>query len=66
MLNGRGCCASSLSDPEQVRQSLRRAIALADLVQIVPVHDSNAYDGIPNLPVRLTRVPTREVTDKPY
>jgi len=37
------------SDPEQVRQGLRRAIALADLMQIVPAHDLDAYDGIPQL-----------------
>jgi len=37
------------SDPEQVRQGLLRVIALADLMQIVPAHDGNAYDGIPRL-----------------
>jgi len=46
------------SDPEQVRQGLLRVIALADLMQIVPAHDGNAYDGIPHLPTRLTPVET--------
>jgi hypothetical protein len=41
------------SDPEQVRQNLLRVIALADLMQVVPAHDQNAYDGIPHLPARL-------------
>ena len=41
------------SDPEQVRQGLLRVIALADVMQIVPAHDLNAYDGIPRLPARL-------------
>ncbi|MGD0609798.1 MAG: MBL fold metallo-hydrolase [Streptosporangiaceae bacterium] len=42
------------SDPRQVRQGLLRVIALADLMQIVPAHDRNAYDGIPRLPLRET------------
>jgi N-acyl homoserine lactone hydrolase len=37
------------SDPEQVRQGLLRVIALADLMQIVPAHDCDAYAGIPFL-----------------
>ncbi len=52
-------------DPEQVRQGLLRVIALADLMQIVPAHDRDAYEGIPSLPVRLTPVPTNEATDQP-
>ena len=44
-------------DPEQVRQGLLRVIALADLMQIVPAHDRDAYEGIPSLPVRLTSSP---------
>ena len=40
------------SDPEQVRQGLLRVIALAELMQLVPAHDVNAYDGIPELPAR--------------
>ena len=40
------------SDPEKVRQGLLRVIALAGLMQIVPAHDRNAYDGIPRLPAR--------------
>ncbi len=51
------------SDPEQLRQSLLRVIALADLVQIVPAHDRDAYDGIPELPVRQTAIPTRDATE---
>jgi N-acyl homoserine lactone hydrolase len=43
------------SDPEQVRQGLLRVIALAGLMQIVPAHDHNAYDGIPRLPAQLAR-----------
>lgn len=38
------------TDPEQVRQCLLRVIALADLMQVVPAHDRDAYDGIPELP----------------
>ena len=38
------------SDPGQVRQDLLRVIALAGLMQIVPAHDRDAYDGIPRLP----------------
>jgi N-acyl homoserine lactone hydrolase len=34
----------------QLRQALLRVIALADLMQVVPAHDRNAYDGIPRLP----------------
>ena len=41
-------------DPGQVRESLLRVIAIADLMQIVPAHDLTAYDGIPRLPARLT------------
>jgi N-acyl homoserine lactone hydrolase len=37
-------------DPGQVRQGLLRVIALAGLMQIVPAHDRDAYDGIPLLP----------------
>ena len=38
------------SDPGQVRRGLLRVIALAGLMQIVPAHDRDAYDGIPLLP----------------
>ena len=41
-------------DPEQVRQGLLHVIALADLMQIVPSHDRDAYDGIAHLPARAT------------
>jgi glyoxylase-like metal-dependent hydrolase (beta-lactamase superfamily II) len=51
------------SDPQLVRQNLLRVIALADLMQIVPAHDADAYDGIANLPSRLTPLPTRESTE---
>ena len=40
------------SDPRQVREDLLRVIALAGLMQIVPAHDRDAYDGIPLLPTR--------------
>jgi N-acyl homoserine lactone hydrolase len=32
-----------------VREGLLRMIALDSLVQIVPAHDLDAYDGIPRL-----------------
>jgi len=38
------------SDAGQTRQGLLRVIALADLMQIVPSHDVNAYEGIPVYP----------------
>jgi hypothetical protein len=53
------------SDPGQVRQGLLRVIALADLMQIVPAHDLNAYDGIPRLPARLGPVPAPEAAEQP-
>ena len=53
------------SDPEQVRQGLLRVIALAGLMQIVPAHDRNAYDGIPHLPAQLARVPAPEAAEQP-
>ncbi len=40
------------SDPGQVRQGLLRVIALAGLMQVVPAHDRDAYDGIPRLPAQ--------------
>ena len=46
------------TDPEQVRQGLLRVIALADLMQIVPSHDRDAYDGIPRLPAQWTPIAT--------
>jgi glyoxylase-like metal-dependent hydrolase (beta-lactamase superfamily II) len=54
------------SDPEQVRQGLLRVIALADLMQIVPAHDSDAYGGIPHLPARLTAVPNLQTINQPH
>jgi glyoxylase-like metal-dependent hydrolase (beta-lactamase superfamily II) len=53
------------SDPEQVRQGLLRVIALADLMQIVPAHAREAYDGIPDLPARLAPFATQEPTEQP-
>ncbi len=41
------------TDPEQVRHNLLRVIALADLMQIVPSHDRDAYDGILLFPATL-------------
>jgi N-acyl homoserine lactone hydrolase len=37
------------SDPEQLRQGLRRVIAVESLMQIVPAHDLDSYQGIPLL-----------------
>jgi N-acyl homoserine lactone hydrolase len=54
------------SDPEQVRQGLLRVIALAGLMQIVPAHDRNAYDGIPRLPARLAPVPAPGAAEQPH
>jgi glyoxylase-like metal-dependent hydrolase (beta-lactamase superfamily II) len=54
------------SDPEQVRQGLLRVIALADLMQVVPAHDSDAYDGIPHLPARLTAAPNPQTIKQPH
>ena len=54
------------SDSEQVRQGLLRVIALADLMQIVPAHDRDAYDGIPRLPARLVPVPTPAAAEQPH
>jgi N-acyl homoserine lactone hydrolase len=54
------------TDPEQVRQNPLRVIALADLIQIVPSHDRNAYDGIPLLPTRLAPVPTSGAAELPH
>jgi glyoxylase-like metal-dependent hydrolase (beta-lactamase superfamily II) len=54
------------TDPEQVRQGLLRMIALDGLMQIVPAHDRNAYDGIPHLPARLAPVPTAKAAGQPH
>lgn len=53
------------SDPERVRQDLLRVIALADLIQLVPAHDLDAYDGIPGLPTRLPPGPALGATERP-
>ena len=56
-------------DPEQVRQGLLRVIALAGLMQIVPAHDRDAYDGIPHLPhlaARLAPVATGAAVGQPH
>jgi N-acyl homoserine lactone hydrolase len=54
------------SDPEHVRQGLLRAIALADLMQIVPAHDRDAYDGIPHLSARLAPTATTDAAEQPH
>lgn len=41
------------SDVTQLRAGLLNAIALSDVMQIVPAHDLDAYAGIPLLPPRL-------------
>ena len=35
-------------------------------MQIVPAHDRDAYDGIPNLPPQLIPVPTRKATEESH
>jgi len=54
------------SDPGQVRRGLLRVIALAGLMQIVPAHDRDAYDGIPHLPARLASAAAPEAADQPH
>lgn len=43
------------SDAEQVRQGILRSAALTDLMQVVPAHALDAYDGIPVLSGSLPR-----------
>ncbi len=38
------------SDTELVRQGLLRAIAVSDLMTVIPAHDRDAYNDIPLLP----------------
>jgi hypothetical protein len=40
-------------------------IALAGLMQIVPAHDRNAYDGIPRLPAQLAPAPAPKAAEQP-
>jgi N-acyl homoserine lactone hydrolase len=49
------------SDPEKVRQGLLSVIALAGLMQVIPAHDRDAYDGIP----RLAPVPAPPAAERP-
>jgi N-acyl homoserine lactone hydrolase len=53
------------SDREQVRQGLLLVIALDGLMQIVPAHDTRAYDGIPRLPARLASAQAPEAAGQP-
>jgi len=53
------------SDPQQLRQGLLHVIALAGVMQIVPAHDRDAYDGIPHLPARLAPVPDLKTAQHP-
>ena len=53
------------SDPGQVRRGLLRVIALAGLMQVVPAHDRDAYDGIPRLPARLAPAATPGAAGRP-
>jgi glyoxylase-like metal-dependent hydrolase (beta-lactamase superfamily II) len=53
------------ADAEEVRQSLLLVIALVDQMQIVPAHDRDAYNGIPTLQDRRTRVPPLDATKEP-
>ena len=41
------------SDAGEVRAGLLRAIALSEVMQVIPAHDRDAYAGIPLLPDRL-------------
>jgi N-acyl homoserine lactone hydrolase len=52
------------SDREQLRQGLANAIALTGVMQVIPAHDRDAYDGIPRLPARLDTVPTPGGTEQ--
>ncbi len=54
------------SDPGQVRQGLLRVIALAGLMQIVPAHDRDAYDGIAQLPARLAPAAPSGAAGQPH
>jgi N-acyl homoserine lactone hydrolase len=53
------------SDPELVRECLLRVIALAGLMQIVPAHDRDAYNGIPYLPARPSSVANADAGHRP-
>jgi len=53
------------SDPGQLRRGLLHVIALADVMQIVPAHDRDAYNGIPRLPARLAPVPDLKTGQHP-
>ncbi len=53
------------SDPGQLRRGLLQVIALADVMQIVPAHDRDAYNGIPRLPAQLAPVPDLKTAQHP-
>jgi glyoxylase-like metal-dependent hydrolase (beta-lactamase superfamily II) len=53
------------SDPEQVRQGLARAIALFEVMTIIPAHDLRAYDAIPLLPIHLPANPASPTDPAP-
>jgi len=48
-----------------LRRGLLHVIALADVMQIVPAHDRDAYNGIPRLPARLAPVPDLKTAQHP-
>lgn len=52
-------------DRGQLRQGLLRVIALAGLMQIVPSHDGDAYDGIPTLLDASTTPRSSAATEQP-
>jgi hypothetical protein len=54
------------TDPAQLRQGLLRMIALAAMMQIVPAHDRDAYDGIPHLPARVGSAPAPGTAGQPH
>jgi len=53
------------SDRDVLRQGLLRAISLTEVMQVIPAHDRDAYDGIPHLPACLATAPTTEPTEHP-
>ena len=53
------------SDRDAVRQGLLSIISLADVMQVVPAHDVEAYTGIPRLTDHVTPGPTVEAVEQP-
>ena len=53
------------SDRDQLRQGLLRAISLTGVMQVIPAHDRDAYNGIARLPATPPAVPTPSTADEP-